>query len=756
MPNIPKLYEVYAANTARFPALYDELANQLGVSAESIAKAEIGFIPVDHKGNQAWAFPERDAKGNVVGVPERLDNGAKYTVPGSKRGLAYMVNRDTTQYKKVSWERTSAEYPCPLCKGESSDGSFKPSGCLYPKGEYDNPNSVICVRISVGASKKMELGYLHVFDFARQQAVLQNYSLLLPSDHPILIVEGWTDVLAAYDLDFIAVGKPTALTKSRNLANLLTGRDVIVMGENDAGAGEGGMESTFDALRGVCKKLTKLMPPKAVKDLRQWVEKGLTQEELLGYIGQHGHKAPQDIAALTDIDVAEQFVLEHRDKIRFNRTSGKWMNYDGQRWSYNTGKGEATRCYVETVKKLWTEALACNDPDERKRLKAGAKHAQSATGRRGALSYVETMVPIDSGQEDYNQDNYLFNCLDCTIDLRTGEPRPHDPDDMITLLAPVNYYYKGRPKQPTLWFRGLDRWHSGDEDTLDYLQRFTGMCCTGDISSRVFSVFHGEGKNGKSVFLDTITGMLGDYAGIAARTLLVASRSKEHPTEVADLSGKRLVVASETNQSDKLKSSLIKSLTGDKRQKARLMHKDFFEFEQTAKVVLETNYLLAVTDTGDAIWDRVHYVKWSVRIPKEEWDTRLIKKLEAEWTGILRWAVAGCLKWQEDGTLIPTEAICRHTEEYRDEQDPMPEFLQHCVEADPSGSGVSVDMMYHIWRCWCSRDGSKPRKKNVFLRALLTASPDDVSVVEGGGGEGQIIMGIKITDRAKTIESGGE
>jgi putative DNA primase/helicase len=237
--------------------------------------------------------------------------------------------------------------------------------------------------------------------------------------------------------------------------------------------------------------------------------------------------------------------------------------------------------------------------------------------------------------------------------------------------------------------------------------------------------------------------------------LLTVSRNREHPTEIADLYGKRLSIASETKKDDKLRAELVKSLTGDKYQKARFMHKDFFEFVQTAKVVLETNHLLAVDDTGDAIWDRVHYVKWAVSIPKEEWDTHLTKKLMEEWTGILHWAVAGCLKWQEDGALIPTEAICRHTEEYRNEQDPMPEFLQHCLESDPSGLGVSVDYMYHVWRCWCTRDGSRPGKKNAFLRSMLAASSDEVSVVDGDGGDGQMIMGVTATERAKQIESEG-
>jgi P4 family phage/plasmid primase-like protien len=746
MPDIQKLYSIYAANTARFPALYAELASQLGVSPESVTAIGAGFLPVDDKGNWAWVFPERDAKGKVIGISKRLQSGAKYMVTDSKRGLMYAVNRDTAEYERNQFVRVSTDYPCILCG--------KPDGCLYPEGEYENPNAVVCVHIATGAAKTLELGHLHILDPARQKLHMQNYSLLMPSEHPVLIVEGASDVCAAYDLGFVAIGKPSAASKSKELPKLLTGRDVVVMGENDAGAGRAGMESTVDALQSTCTNLTKLMPPTGVKDLRHWVENGLTQAELLSYIEDKGDKAPQDMDALSDIDTAERFVAEHRDKIRFNRTSGKWMNYDGQRWSYNTGEDETTRCYIKTTKTLWAEALACKDPDEKKRLSRGAQHAQSANGRRGALSYVKSMMPISSGQEDYNKDDYLFNCLDCTIDLRTGEPRPHDPADMITLLAPVNYYYTGRPIQPRLWFNSMDRWHSGEEDTIDYLQRFTGMCCTGDISSRVFSIFHGEGKNGKSVFLDTLRGMLGDYAGSTARTLLTASRNREHSTEIADLYGKRLSIASETKEGDKLRAELVKSLTGDKYQKARFMHKDFFEFVQTAKVVLMTNHLLAVNDTGDAIWDRFHYVKWAVKIPKVEWDTHLTEKLKEEWTGILRWAIEGCLKWQEDGALIPTEAICRHTEEYRNEQDPMPEFVQHCVESDETGPGVPVDFLYHLWRCWCSRDGSKPGKKNAFLRALLAAC-EEVIIEEGDEGAGQVVVGIKTTDRAVQIESEG-
>jgi len=259
--DIPKLYSTYAQNIARFPVLYGILAQQLGVSVESITKVGAGFIPVDEHENQAWVFPERNAKGEVVGLPERLGSGKKYMVKGSKRGLVYVVNLDATQHEQRQWIRVSTTHPCPLCN--------HPDGCMYPENEYNDPNAVICIKRQ--SDIPMGLGHLIILDPTRQQLLIQNYSILSPSEYPILVVEGATDVCAAYDLGFTAVGKPSAASKNKDLIELLSGHKAVILGENDAGAGKAGMESTFSQLRGKCPECTKIMPPEGVKDLRQWV-----------------------------------------------------------------------------------------------------------------------------------------------------------------------------------------------------------------------------------------------------------------------------------------------------------------------------------------------------------------------------------------------------------------------------------------------------------------------------------------------------
>jgi putative DNA primase/helicase len=275
---------------------------------------------------------------------------------------------------------------------------------------------------------------------------------------------------------------------------------------------------------------------------------------------------------------------------------------------------------------------------------------------------------------------------------------------MITQLAPV--YYRPEEGSPTtgLWIKCLRKWHNGDQEAIDYLQRLAGMCLTGDTSSRCFPIFYGEGKNGKNTFLDALMFMMGDYAGTAPRTLLKESRNEEHATEIDGLLRKRLVVASETKKGMKLKTSLVKAMTGDKMMRARFMRQDYFEFQPTHKVVLMTNELPVIDETTDAIWDRVHLMKWGVRIPTEEQDTHLDEKLRKEWTGILRWAIAGCLRWQSDGILKPTETIQQQTEEYRNDQNPLKSFIEEECIIGPD-QFVSVADMRSVYDRWIDQFG---------------------------------------------------
>lgn len=386
----------------------------------------------------------------------------------------------------------------------------------------------------------------------------------------------------------------------------------------------------------------------------------------------------------TDLGNAMRFAAQYGDKIRYNWTMGKWLVYDGTRWNPYTGKAKAQRFAFNVVRNILAEANKFADSTERKRVAKWSFTSESSKGIRAMLDLAKALPKIECYSDQFDTDQFLLNINNGTVDLRTGQLQKHNPDDMISKLAPVTWTgeissFDGNQ----LWLSCLATWMKNDKDAIDYLQRLGGMCLTGDITSRVFPIFWGPGKNGKNSLLDTQMKLMGDYATIAPRTLLKASYNEEHSTEIAELMGMRLVIASETKKSMKLKTSLVKTMTGDARLKGRFMRQDNFTFDITHKTILMTQNLPIIDETTDAIWDRVHKVKWGVRIPENKQDHQLGNKLKAEWPHILGWLIKGCLQWQKDGYVKPTDAIKQDTLEYRKDMHPLKDFLdENCIEGE--------------------------------------------------------------------------
>ena len=203
------------------------------------------------------------------------------------------------------------------------------------------------------------------------------------------------------------------------------------------------------------------------------------------------------------------------------------------------------------------------------------------------------------------------------------------------------------------------------------------MCLTGTIAEQILPVAYGQGANGKNTYWETLSGLMGDYAGEAPPDLLIERITSEHACEVADLFGKRLAIASETKDGDELRTQMVKRLTGNSRIKARFMRCDFFEFDRTFKIILMTNHKPVIREKSNAIWRRIKLIPFSVIIPDHEQDKSLGTKLKDEWPGILNWLVAGCLEWQEFGLMEPKEVISA-TANYKNEQRPLDDFFEEC------------------------------------------------------------------------------
>lgn len=373
-----------------------------------------------------------------------------------------------------------------------------------------------------------------------------------------------------------------------------------------------------------------------------------------------------------------------------------------------------------------------------------------------ALRLSRKMLTVDAGLMDRNP--WLLNVRNGVVDLRDGTLRPHRAEDLITKFADVEY--RGLDHACEDWERAVEQ-IAGERQVAEFLKRWFGYCATGDISEQVFVVHWGDGSNGKSTILNTVSAVLGDYAGTAAPQLLATSSSngsEAHPTGIADLWGKRMVTAHETKEGAVLREDFIKQATGGDKIKARFMRADFFEFDPTHKIQLLTNSKPTIKGQDHGIWRRVLLVAYLQRFGTAEQvangeaslvgDKHLGARLSGDdaRAGVLSWIVRGAVEWAQRGGLKAPDVVREASEVYREEQDRVGQWLHECCELESAvpGSragvaGVVADDTSHFtfsepltmgmgglfpsYVEWCKSAGFFALSRNRFLQELRRAAP---------------------------------
>jgi putative DNA primase/helicase len=395
--------------------------------------------------------------------------------------------------------------------------------------------------------------------------------------------------------------------------------------------------------------------------------------------------------------LARKFVALHGRDVRYCYLWDKWLIWTGRRWKIDY-TGEVHRKAKGVIKSLLKEASETDDDKIRKLLASYAHKADTRSKYSAIIELSKCEVPILP--EDMDSDPMLFNCINGTIDLRTGELREHRRDDYITKIAPFEYDPNAEAPR---WKRFLDEIFNGNDGIIPFLQRAVGYAMTGEIREQVLLVLYGKGANGKTTFLETLLKIFGDYGKPSEPNLLVVRKHEEHPTGVADLMGARFVSAMEIGEGKRLNESLVKRLTGKDKLSARFMRQDFFDFEPTHKIFMAVNHKPHIRGTDTGIWRRIRLIPFSVEIPEHKQDRQLQEKLLKEAPGILAWAVQGCLAWQEHGLGMTTE-IYEATNEYREEMDTIGAFIADCC-IEGSGCKVKASELYQCYREWCERSG---------------------------------------------------
>ena len=418
---------------------------------------------------------------------------------------------------------------------------------------------------------------------------------------------------------------------------------------------------------------------------------------------------------LSDLGNARRFAAAHVRDVRYCYPLKEWLAYDGHRWK-GDDTGEIIRRAKKTVGLMYYEAAVTPDEDYRKKLAAHALRSESDPKIKAMLSLAQSEPGVSILPEAMDKNPWLLNVANGTIDLRTGELRPHSREDFITKIARVDY----REDAPyPFWKEHLNKIMAGNTELIFFLQRAFGYSLSGNTDERAVFIEYGPGANGKTVTNETVARVMGDYAlRTPTETLLQKKFAGAISNDLARLRGARFAFASEADEGRKLSESMIKDLSGGDTISARHLYQEYREFRPECKLWLATNHKPVIRGTDNAIWDRIRLIPFTVSIPEKERIPRrdLMSMFAEEMPGILTWMVKGCLNWQGAGLGIPTE-VRQATAEYRDEMDVLKNFFNECCVIERTAETTAKELN-EKYRGWCVENREKPMTQQKLGRRL--------------------------------------
>lgn len=390
--------------------------------------------------------------------------------------------------------------------------------------------------------------------------------------------------------------------------------------------------------------------------------------------------------------------------IHYNYVDGCWIYWDGVRWASDEN-GEIKRRADKMLADMAKDLKEMQDDPAYNAYKKHLSRSRSHRGKEGFIAEARHLEGVPVLPSEMDRAGNAFNVRNCLISLKTGRTAEHDKKYMISKLAPVTYDENAKCPR---WDRFIEEITCGDKSLQLYLQRMIGYCMTAYTKEQCMFFLYGNGSNGKSVFVDTIAYMLGEYAASCQpETVMMRDRNNTARGDLARLKGARMVVTSEPNDGCRLDEGIVKQMTGGTENKltARFLYGREFEFSPEFKIVMSTNYKPVIKGTDNGIWRRVRLIPFTAEFTKENRDPQLTEKLRRELPGILNWAIAGAVGWCKEG-LPPCAIIDEAGQEYRSEMDRVQQFLDDCTTRSESSS-TQASTLYKCYKAWCSEQGDR-------------------------------------------------
>ncbi len=416
-------------------------------------------------------------------------------------------------------------------------------------------------------------------------------------------------------------------------------------------------------------------------------------------------------APYSDTGNADRLIEHSGTDIRYAPSWG-WLIWDGTRWKRDDANQIVEKA-KEAIRATIEAARAVTDDLWRENLRTHCRKSLNKRPLEAMVDLARSDARVLVTHDKFNSDAFLLNCVNGTIDLKTGQLLPHKRDDLITRVSRIPYDPSAfSPK----WEVFLDRIFDGNQRLVEFCQRAFGYALTGSIREQVFFLLYGTGANGKSKYLQALRHVLGDYAVSAAIKTFLRQHNDNIRNDLARLDGPRVVCASEPEAGQQLDESLVKQLTGEDEITARFLHKEHFDFLPRFKLHIAANHQPNIRGTNNGIWRRVHLIPFTVTIPESEQNKDLFEDLQSEAAGILNWGVKGCLEYLKKGLCPPSE-VQLATEDYRNEMDVLSDFILSKCTTGPDVE-VSATALFDAYLKWCDEQKQKAVSRKSFVQML--------------------------------------
>lgn len=424
-----------------------------------------------------------------------------------------------------------------------------------------------------------------------------------------------------------------------------------------------------------------------------------------------------------------------------------WLYFNGKNWEKNEHKavGKATElseamlndasieltlarrreAEAETAAAQKLEGAAEELKEARKAVDKAKSYLQHAVRSRsaprilGMMKLAEHDMVVPAAYLD--ADPFTLNTPGGEVDLRTGKIRLHDIDSPYHWNTCITAAAPDITEGCKLWFEFLETITSNDNHLTGFLQQVAGMALIGAVYHEGIVIAHGGGRNGKSTFFNALADVLGSYAGTIDVKVLTTDRQNKGAA-LATLRGKRLVIAGELEEHQRLSTSTLKQLASTDKLTVEEKFKQPETVKQTHTLVLFTNFLPRVGSMDNGTWRRLLVIPFNAVIGEREgiqnYGAYLVEHAGPD---ILTWAIAGAVEFVKNGfKLAVPDVVAEATEEYQSRENWLENFIDERCIREPNAR-VGARALYNEYKNWAQGAGEYVRRETDFATAMESA-----------------------------------